>query len=503
MRRILATAVLIAAAAALLVAGTGADEGSDYEVRAIFDSGGFMVEGEEVRIAGARVGTVSEIDVTDAEEAAKSDGSPEPGRAVLVLNIESAAFQDFREDASCVVRPQSLLGEKFVECEPTQPRAEGSEPPPPLEQITDGEPGEGQHLLPLERNRKAVDLDLVNNIMEEPYPDRFRLILNDLGAGLAARGEDLEAVVDRANPALRETNEVLAILASQSRALERLARDGDRVLAPLARDRDHISGFIDNAQRAAEATAERRTELEAGLERLPAFLRETTLTMPELQRFADEATPTVSALGDAAPSLERATVALEPFADSATTALSSLGDAVEASEDDVIGSDPILVELRDLARATEPGATSLNKLLRSTRKTHGFEYVARLIYTTVGIANGFDSYGHFLRALLPTNNCVDYEVVLEAGCGGDFTDEPATTLAAQARFASWADDNLERLLKRAEGSHPDERGGRDRGRDHRPRGGRRDSFETAPAVRDARTMLDFLLGPEPGAEGGR
>jgi phospholipid/cholesterol/gamma-HCH transport system substrate-binding protein len=153
MRRVAATALLVAAAAGLLVTGTGAGNDSGYKVRAIFDSGGFMVVGEEVRIAGARVGTVSEIDVTGTDEQAHEDGSPEPGRAVLVLDIEDPAFQDFREDASCVVRPQSLLGEKFVECEPTQPRAPGSQAPPALEPVADGEPGEGEHLLPLERNR--------------------------------------------------------------------------------------------------------------------------------------------------------------------------------------------------------------------------------------------------------------------------------------------------------------------------------------------------------------
>ena len=127
-----------------------------------------------------------------------------------MLQIDDPGFQDFREDASCLILPQSLLGEKFVECEPTQPRAPGTEAPPELEVIPEGEPGEGQHLLPLEQNGKSVDLDLVNNIMEEPYPDRFRLILNDLGAGLAARGDELAEIIERSNPALRETNEVLA-----------------------------------------------------------------------------------------------------------------------------------------------------------------------------------------------------------------------------------------------------------------------------------------------------
>ena len=112
--------------------------------------------------------------------------------------------------------------------------------PPPLDVIADDQPGAGQRLLPLEQNGKAVDLDLVNNIMREPYADRFRLILNELGAGLAARGHELAQVVDRADPALRETNEVLAILARQNKALAELARNGDAVLAPLARDRERI-----------------------------------------------------------------------------------------------------------------------------------------------------------------------------------------------------------------------------------------------------------------------
>ena len=41
------------------------------------------------------------------------------------MKIDEAGFQDFRQDASCLIRPQSLLGEKFVDCQPTLPRASG------------------------------------------------------------------------------------------------------------------------------------------------------------------------------------------------------------------------------------------------------------------------------------------------------------------------------------------------------------------------------------------
>lgn len=514
MRRIAATFLLVVGAAALLFVGQGAsgDDGGAYEVRAIFDTGGFVVPGEEVRVAGASVGTISEVDVTGADEIAHEDGSTDPGSAVVVLEIDDPGFRDFREDASCVIRPQSLLGEKFVECNPTQPRAAGSEIPPELGEIPDGEPGEGQLLLPLERNRKAVDLDLLNNIMEEPYPDRFRLILNELGAGLATRGEDLAEVIVRADPALQQTNEVLEILGDQSRELEQLAAEGDRSLVPLARERERVSGFINSANQAAEATAERRDDLEEGLQKLPGFLREVRLTMPELQRFTDEATPTFAALGDAAPFITRATVALEPFADAANTSFQSLGDATEEAGPDIAGADPILVDIRDLAEGTQPAARDLNDLLRSTRERNGFDYIMRLIYNGVGIANGYDSFGHFLRAFLPFNNCVDYTLSPSGDCSGTFFTGSDTARAAAVERATDRSISLLQARqaaenRRSEGSDEPRSGGaseQDAGPDIEPSpdvpldpsldGEAETELETTVTPRDQAALLEFLLG---------
>src|SRR5204863_5772260 len=98
--------------------------------------------------------------------------------------------------------------------------------------IPSGQDGSGEYLLPLENNGTTVDLDLVQNIQRLPYRDRFRLILNSLGAGLAGRGEDLGQVIDRANPALRQTDRVLNILAQQNQQLASLASNGDADLAP-------------------------------------------------------------------------------------------------------------------------------------------------------------------------------------------------------------------------------------------------------------------------------
>src|SRR5215216_5517103 len=103
MRRLVAMACALAGGAGLLLATSAAsDDGGPYEVRAIFDNASFLVTGEEVRIAGAKVGEVAEVDVTrPGETVSLEDGSQDdPGKAAVVLRIDDPGFQDFREDAS-------------------------------------------------------------------------------------------------------------------------------------------------------------------------------------------------------------------------------------------------------------------------------------------------------------------------------------------------------------------------------------------------------------------
>src|ERR1044072_1310229 len=189
MRRVLAIAGLLLAVGVFLAAGAmGADDSDSdgpYLVRAVFDNGSLIVADEDVRIAGANVGHVEDVDVSLPGEVVSHESGHEvqPGKAIVVLNITDPGFQDFLSDASCILRPQSLIGERYVNCRPTMARGPDSPAPAPLEQIPDGAPGAGQYLLPLENNARNVDLDLLTNILREPYADRFRIILNELGIG--------------------------------------------------------------------------------------------------------------------------------------------------------------------------------------------------------------------------------------------------------------------------------------------------------------------------------
>jgi phospholipid/cholesterol/gamma-HCH transport system substrate-binding protein len=411
-KRLAIAALLVAAVVAVVLLVSGDDEGSDgYKVRAVFDNGAFMVTGEEVRIAGATVGTIDAVEVSmPGETVAYRDDEPvkESGKAIIVLEIEDAGFQDFRVDGGCHIRPQSLIGEKFVDCRPTLPRAPGTPPAAALKVIPDGEPGAGQHLLPLGNNSASVDPDLINDIQRLPEAQRFRLIFNELGAGFAGRGKEIEEVVKRANPVLRDVDRLFGILSAQRDELAQLASDSEKILVPFARERAHVAGFISNSGAAAEASSELGSDVEASFRKFPRFLREFRETMRSLGTFSDAARPVFEDFGEAAPAWTDATRTLTPFSEATTVSLKSLGETGEAAGPLFRQADPIVRKARDLALSGAPATSELANLLLSIEETGGWDGLVSLIYNTSAAVNGFDQYGHYGRTLVTLTNCTNY-----------------------------------------------------------------------------------------------
>jgi ABC-type transporter Mla subunit MlaD len=423
MRRIAAIAVVAASAALAVVFGVGAsgDAGEGYEVRAIFDNVSGAVEGEDVKVAGAKVGSIKALDVTAEKKAA------------VVLQIDEPGFAPFRADAECTIRPQSLIGEKFVECDP------GRSDEPELEEVPEGEPGAGEHLLPLERTHSPVDLDLINNILRLPYRERLALLINEFGTALAGRGAELNEVIHRANPALRETDKVLKILAGQNRTLADLARDGDRALGPLARERARLANFVVQADETARASAERRAELSLTFERLPRFLEELKPTLEDLGALSDEMTPVIADLGDAAPDLNRFIMALGPFSRQSIPSLDSLGDALKIGGPALRRTEPLLEDLSDFGADADPLTKDLKALVTSFDKTGGIERLMDYIFFQVTAINGYDSLSHYLRAgLIASAACSRYATEVAFGCESTFgearTEGSSASASASAKI---------------------------------------------------------------------
>ena len=280
---------MAAGVAALLF--TGARDTDDalktYEIE--FDNGFGLVEGGDLKIGGVKAGKTTGFELTDTR----------PYRVVATAEVSEEGFDSLREDAECDVRQQSLIGEYFVDCDL------GSADAKPL-------PDGGR--VPVENTTSTIPPDLISNIQRRPYRERFRLILSELGTGLAGRPEDLNEVIRRAHPGLRETSETFRILARQNRIIRDFITNADRVSQAVEPNKEDVARWAEEAADTASIQASRSEELARYWNRLPTFLRELEPTMAQLGRTADRQIPTLRRLREAAPELTDFFTEIEPFA---------------------------------------------------------------------------------------------------------------------------------------------------------------------------------------------
>src|SRR5687768_7223590 len=103
MRRIALILGCLAAGGVMLAAVAGAADKKTYQAE-LFNAFG-VVEGSELRIAGVKAGTITDLDVT-AEKT-----------ALITFEVEPE-FPELKADASCSSEPQSLIAEYFLNCQP-------------------------------------------------------------------------------------------------------------------------------------------------------------------------------------------------------------------------------------------------------------------------------------------------------------------------------------------------------------------------------------------------
>ncbi|MDQ2894212.1 MAG: MlaD family protein [Actinomycetota bacterium] len=416
MRRVLAAVtVLLIAVGVFISTGFSNSHPRVYLVRAIFDDASFAVTGEDVRVAGANVGTIQSLGVTADK------------RAAVTIAITDPGFEPFHADAHCAIRPQSLIGEEYVDCDP------GRVGVPTLTAITHG-PGSGSHYLSVMRTSSPIDSDIVQNISTQPVRQSLALIINEFGTGLAARGSDLNAAIRRANPALGATDRVVQILAHQNRVLAALARDSDRVLSPLAVVRRHLAGFVTQANATSVASATRARSTSATFRLFPRFLARLRPLMGDLGALTQQGTPLMTSLGQSATAVGRQFASLTPFAVQARRALINLGASAAESQPSLIATQPLANRLLRLGTSGAPAAALLDRLTRSLDRTGAIEQLMNLLYSGAVAGNGLNSLGHFLRAEPLVSSCTSYLTHPLAGCSANFagagTSRPAATRAA-------------------------------------------------------------------------
>ncbi|HUR83898.1 MAG TPA: MlaD family protein [Solirubrobacteraceae bacterium] len=396
-RALLMTLVVLVAGAAttFAVTASGADDDrSSYTV--VLDNAFGLTNGADLRASGVNVGKVTDLDI-----------QRKTARALATIEIARPDFAGFRKDVFCEVKPQSLIGEYYLDCTP----GKSSEPAP--------------RVIPVEQTAGTIPPDLVLDILRRPARERFGLILSELGMGLTGRGDDLQATIRRGVPALRETDRVLRILAANRRTLQNLARDADRTLVDLAGNRRDVARFVREAGDTTAATADRKAELAETVRKLPGFLRELRPTLASLGTAAEQQTPALADLRRAAPDLTTLLRRLGPFAESARPAVRGLGEASDTGIEAVTearstvsrlrslgasATEPmrnlrfVLEDLDDRSRAVEPNRLSPGNGAGFT----GLEAFLQYAFVQSQAINVFDSRGYLLKLELLVNECTQY-----------------------------------------------------------------------------------------------
>ena len=393
MTRRFAIALLLIVCVVALVAASSDDrsnKGRRYVVQ--LNNAFGMVEEGDVRVSGTNAGKIKKIELDEKTM-----------KALVEIELTEDGYGTFRKDAECETRPQSPLGEYYMDCKP----GADAEELPENGRITN--------------TASTIPPDLITNIMRRPFRERFRLILAELGAGLAGRPQDLNDAIRRAVPALRQSANLLAILADENKTIKQLVRDADRVIGKLADNRRNVGRFVGEAEDTASASAERAADLQENWRQLPGFLTELTPTMAALEEVAREQRPVLVDLSASATGLARFLDLGAEFSDAQRPALRALADAAPIGRQALRATTPRIRELRDYARPNVDLANNLaitledfddpkravepHPLSPGGKGFSGTEALLQYVFSQAVQTNAFDELGHLSRVSLVQSHC--------------------------------------------------------------------------------------------------
>ena len=386
MKRLLISAAIVLAAAAFIFIAGGASGGSaqgTYKIE--LDNAFGLVTGADFKVAGVPAGTISGINLDQKSL-----------HAVVTVQVTRGGFGAFHQDVFCQSRPESLIGEYFIDCNPG----------------TKGPVLKPGSTIPVSHTLSTIPADLLQDIMRLPYRQRLTLIVNELGAAAAARGGDLQAALYRAVPALTETDNLLSLLANDSHTLQNLTHDSNTVITALANNHTQVSRFIVEANRTATATATQDNNLRLTFARLPGLLQQLRPTMADLSQTVTANTPVLENLNSSATELNTLFTNLPGFSHSAIPAVKSLGQASVTGKTAVVAAKPTVTALNQFAKPTPELAQNLSIVLNDLDTQNraverdprspggkgfsGLQALLGYVFNQALAVNTFGPFGHML-----------------------------------------------------------------------------------------------------------
>jgi virulence factor Mce-like protein len=226
-----------------------------YDLKANLPNAAQLVNGFEVRIGGARVGFISDI-----QAKRRSNGST---YAEVTMKLDKD-IEPLPKDSTLLVRPRSAIGLKYIQITPGKD--------------TSSKQGlKAGSTIPISQARPAVvELDDVLNMFSDKTRVGSRNSLDGYGGGLAGRGKDINTAIEDFVPLLTDLEPVARNLSDPKTRLNRFFRslaDTASEVAPVAEDQASLFVGLDTSFTALASVAR-------------PFLQETITESPPAEQTA-------------------------------------------------------------------------------------------------------------------------------------------------------------------------------------------------------------------------
>jgi phospholipid/cholesterol/gamma-HCH transport system substrate-binding protein len=376
-------ALVIAVAAVVLILFSG---GSSYHVYAIFQDAGQLVPGDQVDVAQAPIGTISNITLTPN------------GMAKIELDISDSRYQPLRQGTIATVRVPSLssVANRYVELRLAPGNAA------PLRN--------GGTIGPQDTN-SAVNIDEIFNTLNAPTRKGLQDLIQGSASQFKGQASKVQAAWKYLNPAVAASSVLFEQINHNTRSFTDFLLKTGHLMGDIASRQADLSGLVAHLATTTGALAKQHIALGESIQRLPGFMRLANTTFVNLRRALDDLTPLVNASKPVAPKLRVLLDQLKPLAINSVPTVIALSKTIHrpGSGNDLIDLVRLGVPLADATvrpvfanGRTRPGAfpETVKALEPSTREL-AFErpYAVDLTGWFEGYSHpgGYDANGGYAR----------------------------------------------------------------------------------------------------------
>jgi|RhiMetdeSRZDD1v2_1073273.scaffolds.fasta_scaffold08963_6 phospholipid/cholesterol/gamma-HCH transport system substrate-binding protein len=348
-----------------------------YRFHAHFAEATQLAQEADVRISGVNVGKVKQIDLGD-------DGRTD---ATIELQDKYAPLPD---DSHAILRQKTLLGETYVELTPgTKSAAKIPE----------------NGTLATTQVAPTVELDEILRAFDKKTRESFQVWQQDLGAGIDGHGQDFSDALGSLAPFAENTNAVLQVLNSQTRAVSQGIKNTGVVFDALTERDGQLSDWIANSNRLLATTAQRDKEIEGLFRAFPSFIDNSSSALKALAAYAVNTRPLMVQLQPVATQLSRFLVNAKGLSNNFDQFFVGQGQLQKASVKGLPASSRFLTDTRNLLAQLDPFLRNFNPFLRylSLYKRE----ISALFANDTATLQATDQIGnnrvHYLRLTSPVN----------------------------------------------------------------------------------------------------